>query len=202
MRMTEPPLNIENLALQMHDCIWRNDMVALLGFLQHPRAAEAVQWETASCLRGACVRGKLDFIPILLPYACDDDVGVALAIALAEGQHAAFQLIAECNPHSLNDIHESALGWVGGHYTRSLSDMSSEGQDKTKQYLMCLQYFFDYIPRAVVEWQLGHMALNAHESQPQMDSFSMVQQLWSARDKDILEHEISSFAHRISVRRI
>ena len=200
--MTTASLNIEDLALQMHDCIWRNDMAALLGFLQHPKAAEALQWENACCLRSACTHGKLDFISILLPYACDDDVGFALAITLAEGQHAAFQLIAECNPHNLNDIHESALGWVGGHYTRSLSDMSSEGQEQTKKYLMCLQYFFDYIPRAVVEWQLGHMAINAHESPPQMESFAMVQQLWSARDKDILEHKLSSSAHAHVVRRI
>lgn len=181
---------IEDLALDMIGCVFDNDMPGLLERLAHVDGPQAALWENSSPLRTAIRKEHNHFLPILLPYTCEEDGGFALSLCLAEGEMSAFDLLMAYNSNFARHMEDSALGWFGGHYQRALEDDSGEKKDLVHTYTELLERVFESIPSDVIEWQLGVMAQRAHESEQKTKIFALIEHLWSERNKAALEHTV------------
>ena len=184
--MTTHLSTFEDLALEMIACIFANDMPSLQQCLAHPNGPQATLWEDSGPLRTAIRKQHNHFLPVLLPYTCEDHAGFALSLCLAEGEIAAFDTVLDYNSAFARHLEDNALKWVGGHYMRALEDTSEDKHNRINTYTEILNRFFERIPYDVVEWQLGMMANCAHESPEQTQSFALIEHLWSERNKNVL----------------
>lgn len=193
---------IENLALEMIGCVFDNDMPGLQQCLAHANGSQAALWENSGALRTAIRKEHNHFLPVLLPYTCEEDGGFALSMCLAEGEIGAFDTLMAYNSNFARNLEDNALGWAAGHYMRALEDTSGVKTSLVDTYRCMLQRFFECIPSDVVEWQLGVMAKCAHESEPKTKSFALIERLWSERNKQILEQKVGSIAATAPARKI
>ena len=192
--MKTPVDTIENLALEMIGCVFDNDMSGLHQCLAHPDGPKAALWENSGALRTAVRKQHNHFLPILLPYTCEEDGGFALSLCLGEGEIAAFDVLMAYNSNFARHMEDNALGWLGGHYQRALEDDTGHKKDLVHRYAELLERVFESIPSDVIEWQLGVMAQRVNESETQAKSFALIEHLWSERNKQILEHTLDGIA--------
>ena len=153
--MNPPPATIEDLAFDIIGCVFDNDMPRLLQCLSHADAPQAALWENSAALRTAIRKEYNHFLPVLLPYTCEDDGGFALSLCLAEGEIEAFDTLMAYNNNFSRHLEDNALGWLGRHYQRALEDTSDKKKNFIHTYTQLLERFFECIPSDVVEWQLG-----------------------------------------------
>lgn len=203
MTMKPLPATIEDLALEMIGCVFANDMPGLQLRLAHTNGPQAALWENSAALRTSIRKEHNHFLPVLLPYTCEDDGGFALSLCLAEGEIEAFDTLMAYNTNFGRHMEDNALGWLAGHYQRALEDNSGDKKHLVDTYTQLLERFFEHIPSDVIEWQVGAMAKRAHESPPKTKSFALIERLWSERNKSVLEQKLGhSLAVEPSVRKI
>lgn len=201
INMTTHLAIIEDLALDMIGCVFANDMPGLQERLAHSDGPQAALWENSGALRTAIRKEHNHFLPILLPYTCEEDGGLALSLCLAGGEIEAFDILMAYNSNFARHMEDNALAWLGGHYQRALEDTSDEKKDLARTYTQLLERFFEGIPSDVVEWQLGAMAKRAHETLPKTKSFETIERLWSERNKHIFTKAVDMTTPATSVTR-